>query len=328
MTVMNASRRLIRTAATAAVLGLGTTGLTACSNDGGGPGENEKTKVVAAFYPLQFLAKEIGGGHVDVETLTKPGGEPHDLELSPQQTGRLTEADLVVYLKGLQPAVDEGVQQAEPKHVAEASSYTSLEKTGAEGTGEDSGEDGGHKPGHDHDHASAGEGNDPHLWLDPVRYAQVAEGVGKQLAVADPAHKKTYAKNTRALTGRLRALDKDFKDGLEGRRTDTFITTHAAFGYLADRYGLHQAAVSGVDPESEPSGARMKELHDIAEEDEVDTVFFESSASDRTAKTLAADLRLKTAVLSPLESVRKGEDYFSVMQRNLSALKSALGAHG
>jgi zinc transport system substrate-binding protein len=322
MTVMNASRRLIRITATAAALGLGATGLTACSGDGGGPGENGKTQVVAAFYPLEFLAEEIGGRHVDVETLTKPGGEPHDLELSPQQTGRLTEADLVVYLKGLQPAVDEGVQQAEPKHVAEASSYTSLKKDGGEGDGHE------HGHGHDHEHAGEGEGNDPHLWLDPERYAQVAEGVGKQLAEADPAHEKTYAKNTRALTGRLRALDKDFKDGLDGRKTDTFITTHAAFGYLADRYGLHQAAVSGVDPESEPSGARMKELHQIAEEDEVDTVFFESSASDKTAKTLAADLRLKTAVLSPLESVRKGEDYFSVMQRNLFALKSALGADG
>lgn len=196
--------------------------------------------------------------------------------------------------------MDEGVQQAEPEHVADAASYVKLERHGVDVHGEKHGA--GHGAGHGEQHGGAGQekghdehgGKDPHIWLDPVRYAQVAEGVGKKLAEADPEHKKTYAKNTRALTERLRALDEDFKKGLARKKTDTFITTHAAFGYLADRYGLHQAAVSGIDPESEPSGARMKQLHRTAKAGRVDTVFFESSASDRTAKTLAGDLNLRT----------------------------------
>jgi zinc transport system substrate-binding protein len=323
MSVMNASRRLISTLAAATALGVGALTLTSCSTDDPAEGQADgKVHVVASFYPLQFLARQIGGEHVSTESLTKPGTEPHDLELSPQQTGRLSDADLVVYLKGLQPAVDEGVQQAAPEHVAEATSYTTLENHSVDVHGED------HHGKHGHDsHASEKEGGgDPHVWLDPLRYAQIADGVAEELAEADPAHKKDYAKNARALTGRLKSLHGEFKKELARKKTDTFITTHAAFGYLAERYGLHQAAVAGVDPESEPSGARMKKLHRIAKAGHVDTVFFESGASDRTARTLAKDLNLKTGVLSPLESVKKNEDYFSVMHQNLLSLKTALGA--
>lgn len=322
MSVMNASRRLIRTVSATTALGVGALGLTACGSGGSGPKEDGKVNVVASFYPMQFLAEQIGGEHVEVESLTKPGTEPHDLELSPKQTARLSEAGLVVYLKGLQPAVDEGIQQAQPDRVAEASSYTELKKHGEEVHGEEHGKE----HGHDHSGGAGGEGTDPHVWLDPLRYSKIAKGVGEELAKADPAHKAEYTKNARDLSKRLTELDKEYKDALKSKKSDTFITTHAAFGYLAERYGLHEAAVSGVDPDSEPSGARMKELHKIAKADDVDTVFFEASASDKTAKTLAKDLNLKTGVLSPLEGVKKGQDYFSVMHQNLTSLRTALGA--
>ncbi len=336
MSVMNISprpRRLIRTSAALTALGVGSLALAACGSD---TGDDGKVHVAASFYPMAYLAQQIGGDHVEVQNLTKPGTEPHDLELSPKQTGQLSEADMVVYLKGLQPAVDEAVKQSGVKHIAEATSFTTLEKHGTDVHGEEGhdhgheehgheGHDHGHE-GHDHDHGGAD--GDPHIWLDPVRYAEVAEGVGKQLQKADPDHKSTYAKNTKALVSRLNTLDKEFRDGLKGKKTDTFITTHAAFGYLAERYGLHEEAVSGIDPESEPSAARMKELHKVAKKDDVDTVFFENNASDKTARTLAKDLRLKTGVLSPLESVEHPgkQDYFSVMHQNLTALKTALGA--
>ncbi|WP_428814793.1 metal ABC transporter substrate-binding protein [Streptomyces albus] len=344
------TRRLIRTSAALTALGVGSLTLAAC---GSGAGDDGKVRVAASFYPMAYLAQQIGGDHVEVQNLTQPGTEPHDLELSPKQTGRLSEADLIVYLKGLQPAVDEAVEQSGVEHVAEATSFTTLEKHGTDVHGEEGHEHGGHDhgghdhgehehggdehggdehggdehghEGHDHGEGAAG---DPHVWLDPVRYAEIAEGVGKQLRKADPDHKDEYAKNTKALVQRLHKLDKEFRDGLKPKKSDTFITTHAAFGYLAERYGLHEEAVSGIDPESEPSAARMKELHKVAEKDDVDTVFFEDNASDKTARTLAGDLRLKTSVLSPLESVKdpKKQDYFSVMHQNLTALKTALGA--
>lgn len=339
MTVMNAPqssglrsrRRLIRGTAAVTALGLGALVLSGCGNGSGG-GDDGKVDVAASFYPLEFLTKEIGGEYVDVQSLTKPGVEPHDLELSPQQTGELSETDLAVYLKGLQPAVDQAIKQAEVGNVAEATSFTSTEKHGDSVHGDEHGdehggeghaEEGGHE-GHSHDAS----GGDPHIWLDPVRFAQVAEGVGKKLAKTDPKHRAAYQKNTADLVDRLHELDKEFRDGLQKKkRTDTFVTTHSAFGYLAERYGLHEESVSGIDPEAEPSGSRMKELHKVARADKVDTVFFEDDASDRTARTLAKDLKLKTGVLSPLESVQNPakQDYFSVMRDNLTALQGALG---
>ncbi|SER41273.1 metal ABC transporter substrate-binding protein [Streptomyces qinglanensis] len=327
MNIGHRPRRLIRTSAALTALGLASLPLAACGSDSG---DNGKVQVAASFYPMAYLAQQIGGDHVEVSNLTKPGTEPHDLELSPKQTGQLSEMDLIVYLKGLQPAVDEAIEQSGVKNVAEAASFTTLEDHGTDVHGEEGHQHGEHgEEGHDehegHDHDTAG---DPHIWLDPVRYAEVAEGVGKQLQKADPDHKDAYKKSTADLVSRLKTLDGDFEDGLRGRKSDTFITTHAAFGYLAERYGLRQAAVAGINPESEPSGARMKELHKIAEKEDVDTVFFENNASDKTARTLADDLRLKTSVLSPLESVKDPgkQDYFSVMHQNLTALETALGA--
>ena len=330
-------RRLRPTTALVGAAALGLTTLTACSTNAGDGRTDGKLDVVASFYPMQFLAQRIGGDAVHVSSLTKPGVEPHDLEISPRQTADLSEAGLVVYLKGLQPSVDRAIAQAEPKHVADAASYTSLEDHGTEVEGEHGhgGEDeAGHEGEKGHDghegHGHSGDtAADPHIWLDPVRYAQVAKGVGKALEKADPDHSATYKKNTTALVKELSTLDQDFRSGLKGRSSDTFITTHAAFGYLAERYGLRQEAISGLDPESEPSPARVKGLHAIAKKDKVNTVFFETLVSDRTAKTLAGDLHLRTDVLDPIEGIgskSRGDDYIQVMRANLKALEKALGA--
>ncbi|RSS79318.1 metal ABC transporter substrate-binding protein [Streptomyces sp. WAC06614] len=319
---MNA-RRLIPTAALTAAAALGATALTGCSGAGAaGTGADGKLSVTASFYPLQFLAEQIGRDHVKVATLTKPGVEPHDLEISPKQTAALGESDVVLYLKTLQPAVDKAVAQSGVKNVVDAATLTSLES-------HDDGHDHGHaEEGHDHRHGEAGQ--DPHVWLDPVKYAEIAKGVGAALEKADPGHAADYKKNTDELLAKLTALDTEFKDGLKNTAGKTFITTHAAFGYLAERYGLDQEGISGVDPESEPSPARMKELQAVAKKDNVTTVFFETLASDKTAKTLAADTGLKTDVLDPLEGITdtsQGADYFEVMRSNLKNLQKALGTH-
>ncbi len=323
MTVMNV-RRLIPRTALAGAVALGLVSLTACAgtSDAANKGNGGKLDVVASFYPMQYLAEQIGGGHVAVTTLTKPGVEPHDLELKPKQIGELGEADVILYLKGIQPAVDDAIAQAGVTHTVDATTLTELEEHGT-GVGHDhEGEEAGH------DHASEA-GADPHVWLDPVKYAEVAKGVGSTLEKADPDHAADYRKNTDALLKKLDALNTEFETGLRSTATRTFITTHSAFGYLAERYDLEQEGITGVDPESEPSPARIKELQDIAEKDKVSTVFFETLASDKTAKTLAGDTGLRTDVLDPLEGITdksKGDDYIEVMQSNLAALKKALGA--
>ncbi|CAM5718210.1 Zinc ABC transporter substrate-binding protein OS=Streptomyces alboniger OX=132473 GN=CP975_11275 PE=3 SV=1 [Streptomyces alboniger] len=321
MTVMNVRRRLISTAAMTAVTALGLGTLSACSTDSAAAGNTDKFDVVTSFYPLQYLAQEIGGDHVNVTDLTKPGQEPHDLEISAKQTAQLQESDAVLYLKNLQPAVDDAVAQSEVRTKIDAASLTTLEKHGNEV--------GGHAAEHDDHENEELAGLDPHIWLDPVRYSQVAEGVGKAFEKADPDHAADYKKNTAALVTKLDALNTQFKDGLANTRTKVFITTHAAFGYLAERYGLTEEAISGLDPESEPSANRVKGLEKMAKADGVSTVFYETLVSDKTAKTIAADSHLRTDVLDPIEGITsksKGDDYFQVMESNLKALRTALGA--
>ncbi|MFE2742874.1 metal ABC transporter substrate-binding protein [Streptomyces scopuliridis] len=329
---MNA-RRLIPTATLAGAVTLGLVTLSACSSsDAATKKSGDKLAVTASFYPMQFLAERIGGDHVSVTTLTKPGVEPHDLELNPRQVAQLGEADVILYLKGIQPAVDEAITQSGVKNTVDATSLTTLEKHGTEvGHSHEDGHTDGHTAEESHSAGEEGslEGKDPHIWLDPVKYAEVAKGVGASLEKTDPDNSAAYRKNTDALVKQLGGLDTAFKQGLADTTTKTFITTHAAFGYLAERYGLTQEAIAGLDPESEPSPARVKELETIAEHDKVGTVFFETLASDKTAKTIAADSGLKTDVLDPLEGITdksKGDDYIEVMNSNLAALQKALGA--
>lgn len=319
MSVMNV-RRLIPTAAVAGAVALGLTTLSACSTSDAAENKNgDKLDVVASFYPMQFLAEEIGGNHVSVTTLTKPGVEPHDLELSPRQIGGLGDADYILYLKGIQPAVDDAIAQSGVRNSVDAAKLTTLEDHGTETGGDE----------HGHAHEGEGAGADPHIWLDPVKYAEVAKGVGKSLEKADPNHAADYRTNTDALVKKLDALNTSYQAGLRTTTTKTFITTHSAFGYLAERYGLVQEGIAGIDPEAEPSPARIKDIHTIAEKSKATTVFFETLASDKTAKTVARDTGLKTDVLDPLEGITaksKGDNYIEVMQSNLAALQKALGA--
>ncbi|MFF4014193.1 metal ABC transporter substrate-binding protein [Streptomyces sp. NPDC001843] len=319
---MNVRRRLIRNSAVPAVTALtlsALSSLSACSG-ASAAGNTDKFDVVASFYPMAFLAERIGGSHVHVTSLTRPGQEPHDLEISARETVRLQESDAVLYLKNLQPSVDKAVAESEVRTKIDAASFTSMEKHGNEV--------GGHAAEHDTSENEELAGLDPHIWLDPVRYAQVAQGVGKAFEKADPGHAADYRKNTAALVGKLDALDEQFKKGLANTKTKVFITTHAAFGYLAERYGLTEEAINGLDPDSEPSAARVRSLEKMAEADGVTTVFYETLVSDKTAKTIAADAGLRTDVLDPIEGITgksRGTDYFSVQEANLKALRKALG---
>ncbi|ARP70127.1 zinc ABC transporter substrate-binding protein [Streptomyces pluripotens] len=318
---MNVRQRLIPIAAVTALAALGTGTLSACSGGTATAAGTDTFDVVASFYPMTFLAEQIGGTHVHVTSLTAPGQEPHDLEISPRQIAALQDSDAVLYLSNVQPAVDTAVAQSPVKTKIDAASMTSLEDHGNEV--------GGHAAAHDTHHSEEAAGKDPHVWVDPVRYAQIAQGVGKAFEKADPQHAADYRKNTAALVKKLDDLDERFKSGLADTRTKVFITTHAAFGYLAERYGLTEEAVNGLDPESEPSAARVRDLEKMARADGVGTVFYETLVSDKTAKTIAHDAGLKTDVLDPIEGITKksrGRDYFAVQEANLKALQRALGA--
>ena len=304
----------------------------ACSpGDGGsGGGDDGRLQVLASFYPLQYVVEQVGGEHVDVSNLTPPAAEPHDLELAPAQVRSIGDADLVVYLSGFQPAVDEGIEQRAPLHVVDAAASAGLEEHPG-GEGEHAGETAGETAEQHAEHADESDDGhdhgptDPHFWLDPTRLAAVGDAVADELSAIDPDHAADYAAGAEALTADLDALDTELAETLAPCAGATLVTSHEAFGYLAERYDLHQVGISGIDPEAEPSPARLREVGEIVEENGVTTLFFETLVSPKVTQTLADDLGVRTALLDPLESLAEGAtDYREVMESNLEALASGL----
>ena len=286
-----------------------------------------KLDIVAAAYPFQFVAERVAGEHGRVTSLTQPGAEPHDLELTPQQTAEVIEADLVVYEKTFQAAVDDAVAQSGKDNVLDTTTVVPLQDLGTahEHEGEEPGAE-EHAEGAE-EHAEEG-GLDPHVWLDPVQLVTIGNAVAEKLAGVDPGRAADYAANARALEADLTGLDREYADGLRACERTEFITSHEAFGYLAKRYGLTQIGISGLSPDAEPSPARIAEVQTAAREHQVTTIFYETLVSPDVAKSIAGDLGLRTDVLDPVEGITadsRGTDYVAVMKSNLAALTTANG---
>ncbi|WP_283134857.1 metal ABC transporter substrate-binding protein [Rhizohabitans arisaemae] len=264
-----------------------------------GAESTDKTEIVASVYPLAWLAERVGGPGAEVTTLTKPGTEPHDLELTPRQAVEMGKADLTFYIRGIQPAVDEAVTD----HAKDASfdALTAVTPLTVDGV------------------------VDPHLWLDPSRLATVATQLGERLAARDPGHAAGYRERATATAAALTTLDAEFKQGLATCSGRTLVTSHTAFAYLTDRYGLRQVGVSGVDPDSEPNPGRIAEVAEIVKREKVSTIFFETLASPKVAEVVAAETGAKTAVIDPLEGPPAQGDYLTAMRANLTAIKTGLG---
>ena len=290
-------RRLLAPALALALVGCGSPSAPSATPAAGG-GLN----VVVAFYPYQFVAGRVLGDLGTVSNLTPVGAEPHDLELSARQIASLATADLVIYQRGFQAAVDEAIAQAAPRAVLDVTALVPPVATA-----------GGSSP-------------DPHLWLDPTNLSPVATAVADALGRQAPAQAERLMANATTLAADLAALDQEFATGLAGCSVRTFVTTHTAFGYLADRYDLDQVGIAGLDPEAEPSAARIKEIHALVTRTGVTTIFFETLTNDAVAKAIAGDLGLRTDVLDPVEGLSdasRGGDYPAIMRANLAALRQA-----
>lgn len=260
---------------------------------GGASGERnaDGTLVVASFYPLAFAAEALASPGTRVENVTPAGAEPHDVELSARDVERIRGADLVLYLgAGFQPAVEEAVEGLDERRAVDL--LTAGDPTDA----------------------------DPHVWLDPVRYASITKLIGSALDRAAAA---------RRFARKLGALDREYERGLRDCRRREIVTSHAAFTYLAGRYGLEQIAITGLAPESEPTPQEIEAVIADVRRSGATTVFFEPLVSPKLAETVAREAGIETATLDPLEGLsderlEAGADYFTVMRENLAALRKAL----
>lgn len=276
--------------------------LAACGEDpaGAGPVGGDRPSVVTTIYPLEFVAERVGGADITLTSLAAPGVEPHDLELSPQQVGTIADAGVIVYLGGFAPAVDEAIEQNAADRGLDVASVVDLRGSAD---------------------------LDPHFWLDPVLLGDLAARLADRLGTVDPAGADVYAERAAALVADLDQLDVDLEAGLASCAVRTMVTAHDAFGYFTERYGLEQISLAGLEPDAEPSAARIAEVQAEIAATGVTTVYFEPLGSSDAVDAIAGDLGLDAAELDPIESVDQasGEDYLEVMRRNLATLRQGQG---
>ena len=322
--------------------------LAACSTDAAAPetdgGDSPSPEVAAeptlevsaAFYPLELAVQRIGADRIGVSTLTQPGADPHDAELTPRQVAELGETDLVVFLADFQPAVDDAVQTVAADSALDVAEFADLMEATEDDGHDHSGETEEEHAEHSHEgeteeehaeHSHEG-GTDPHFWLDPIRYAAVAEAITDRLVELDPEGASTYEAGLEEFTDELTALDEEFTSGLATCTSRDLVTGHAAFGYLADRYDLRQKGIAGLTPENEPTAAQIRDLVEHVRETGVSTVYAETLVDPSLTETIAREAGAEVRVLDPIEGLTDasaGSDYFEIMRANLETLREGQG---
>lgn len=300
--------------------------LASCGKSSDSATKKSGIKVVTTFYPMYDFTKNVLGDEGEVELLIPAGTEPHDYEPSAKDLAKITEADVFVYnSEELETWVPNALENVDPKKVAVVEASQSIDlMEGAE-----------EEHDHDHDEATEHEGHDhshdldPHVWLDPVLAQKEVEAIRDALIKKYPDKKAVFQKNADSYLAKLSELNNEYQTAFADAKNRTFVTQHAAFGYLAKQYNLTQEAIAGISPDQEPSPSRLAELKKYIKEHNVSVIYFESSASSKVAKTLADETGVELAVLNPLESLTKqeqkaGNDYISVMKDNLEALKKSI----
>ena len=343
-------RLVAKSAVTIASAALATSALSACSSTS--TADDSQTSVLAAMYPLQFAAQSVVGDQGDVENLTPPGVDSHDLELTPQQIASIQDADLVVYIEGFQPAVDDAVSSigdralnvldlvdtieggehshdhGDEEHSDEG--HSGEKKTNAKNDEDHSDEKKSEAKKNDEDHSDEEHSNeeasavDPHVWLDPTKMATIGSAIAEKLNNGSDDSGSQFVANADELTSELNTLDEEWKSGTTECESRNLVVAHEAFGYLAARYDFEQMGVNGLSPETEPSPTAIARAADFVKDNDVKTIYYESVAAPEVAQTVADETGADTAVLDPIETLPAGSDadYFSLMRGNLDAVKA------
>lgn len=276
------------------------------------PSSTNKISIVASFYPLADFAQNIGGEYVNVINITPPGAEPHEFEPTPKDLAKIYDANLFILNgRGVDAWAEKITPELETKNVnvIKVSDYLESLKSA--------------------DTNSENEQYDPHFWLDPKNAAAQADIIADALIKIDSAHATEYNKNRDTFKQQLLQLDQDFNLGLANCKSREIITTHNAFTYLANRYNLTTFHILGLSPEEEPAPKQMADISNLAKQKNIKYIFFETTVDQKLSRTIANEIGAQTLVLSPIESLSKeeisaGQNYISVMRRNLQNLKTAL----
>ena len=293
----------------------------ACGNTNKEADKKEDLTIVTTFYPMYDFTKEIVGDEGNVKLLIPAGTEPHDFEPSAKERAEISDADVFVYnssdMEFFVDSLKDSVDSKQTLMIEAAKGIDRLESQEADEHEES-------EEGHDHAHEY-----DPHVWLDPVLAIKEVRTIAGELGEKYPDKKEIFTKNADAYIKKLEALDQKYSDELKDATNRTFVTQHAAFAYLANQYDLKQVAISGVSPDQEPTPSRLAELKEFVKKNNIKVIYFEENASSKVAETLSNETGVKLEVLNPLESltneqIKAGENYISVMEKNLKALKESI----
>ncbi|MCQ4085899.1 metal ABC transporter solute-binding protein, Zn/Mn family [Saccharibacillus sp. JS10] len=320
--------------------------LSACGQNASGKIVEGKVNVVTTFYPIYEFASTIGGEDANVINLLPTGVEPHDWTPRGQDIVSTSKAQLFFYngagLEGWVPDFLKGLNSDSEVKPVEVSKGVDLILTDEDdghnhgGTeadhdheGEEHGEDEHHEEDGHHEESADAKHTDPHTWVSPKSALIMAGNIRDSLVEADPEHKAGYDERYEALAKKLKDLDTEFTDKLTPLTNKEIVVSHQAFGYLARDYGLTQHSIMGLSPDAEPRAQDMLNLAKMVKEEGIRYIFFEELVSDKLAKTLASEAGVDTLVLNPVEGLteqqsKDGEDYFSLMQKNLQNLLLAL----
>lgn len=260
---------------------------------------NGKPKIYTSFYALYDFTNKIGGDKINLKNIMPPAVEPHDWEISTQDIVDLENADALIYNgSGLENWIDK-VKNTLQNQIE----YIDLTK-------------------------DMQIKNDPHVWLNPLLAKKQFKKIYKSLSKIDVQNQNYYKENYLAVSKQIDELDKKIRNAVKNFKSKDIVVAHQAYKYFCDEYGLNQIALEGIEEESEPTVERMKEVTDFIENNDVKYIFYEGSPS-KAIKTIAQDTGVNLLELNPFEYLTKqqisnGDDYFSIMEKNLENLKVAL----
>lgn len=299
--------------------------LAACGGTNQKDSKKNELTIVTTFYPMYEFTKEVVGNEGNVKLLIPSGTEPHDFEPSAKQQAEIADADVFVYnspdMEFFVDSLKDSVDTNKTLMIEAAKGIDRLKSAEED-----------HDHDHEHEEASSESHSheyDPHIWLDPVLAIKEVKTIASELGKKYPDKKSTFDKNADAYIKKLENLNQKYTDALKDAKNRTFVTQHAAFAYLANQYDLHQQAIAGVTPDQEPTPSRLAELKDFVNKNKIKVIYFEENASSKVAETLSKETGVKLEVLNPLESltseqIKAGENYISVMEENLKALKESI----
>ncbi|MDR3157229.1 MAG: metal ABC transporter substrate-binding protein [Lactobacillales bacterium] len=276
--------------------------------------KESEVKVMTTFYPMYDFTKNVVGKEGSVELMIPATVEPHEFEPSVKDMANLTEMSVFIYnSKNLETWVSQVEKTIDSKNTEMINASKGINFL----------ESSHHEEEHHY------KGKDPHVWLSPRLAMKEVKNICEGLVKKFPNKKKVFIKNAQDYLKRLKQLDADYKTAFQNAHARKFVTSHAAFSYLAKDYDLEQIAITGVSPEEEPTSARLVELKQYVEKEKIQVIYFEETVSSKIAKTLAKEAGVAIEVLSPLEGlpeseIKAGKDYLSVMRENLKSLQRTI----